>query len=197
MGSPPGSEPAGLEAPLQAAQRTIAVDRLVPSFTLQLRKAPTCVPLATSATFATFSVAYPVGGRAGDRCRVGAGVSIAMLQARDAVGQRSWSHPQEPASQDWWADMLADPRARQRRPPQQQLTVLKALTPHANGHDALHSLALIVFLFPAVAREPEHLRNAVRCGAKTRSGKPCRSPAVTGKRRCVYRTVCWMFLWPR
>ncbi len=23
-----------------------------------------------------------------------------------------------------------------------------------------------------------------RCGAKTRSGKPCRSPAVTGKRRC-------------
>jgi len=23
-----------------------------------------------------------------------------------------------------------------------------------------------------------------RCGAKTRSGKPCRSPAVHGKRRC-------------
>ena len=23
-----------------------------------------------------------------------------------------------------------------------------------------------------------------RCGAKTRSGKPCRSPAVSGKRRC-------------
>ena len=23
-----------------------------------------------------------------------------------------------------------------------------------------------------------------RCGAKTRSGKPCMSPAVTGKRRC-------------
>ena len=23
-----------------------------------------------------------------------------------------------------------------------------------------------------------------RCGAKTRSGKPCRSPAVTGKKRC-------------
>jgi uncharacterized protein YjcR len=23
-----------------------------------------------------------------------------------------------------------------------------------------------------------------RCGAKTRSGKPCRSPAVVGKRRC-------------
>ena len=23
-----------------------------------------------------------------------------------------------------------------------------------------------------------------RCGAKTRSGKPCRSPSVTGKKRC-------------
>jgi uncharacterized protein YjcR len=23
-----------------------------------------------------------------------------------------------------------------------------------------------------------------RCGAKTRSGKPCRSPAVAGKKRC-------------
>jgi hypothetical protein len=32
--------------------------------------------------------------------------------------------------------------------------------------------------------EPEQLREAARCGAKTRSGKPCRSPAVTGKRRC-------------
>ena len=36
----------------------------------------------------------------------------AMLQAREAVGRRSWSHPQEPASDDWWADVLADPRAR-------------------------------------------------------------------------------------
>jgi hypothetical protein len=26
--------------------------------------------------------------------------------------------------------------------------------------------------------------SSLRCGAKTRSGKPCRSPAVAGKRRC-------------
>jgi hypothetical protein len=26
----------------------------------------------------------------------------AMVQARDAVGRRSWSHPQEPTSEDWW-----------------------------------------------------------------------------------------------
>jgi hypothetical protein len=38
----------------------------------------------------------------------------AMLQARDAVGRRSWSHPQEPTSNEWWADVLADPRARKR-----------------------------------------------------------------------------------
>jgi hypothetical protein len=31
------------------------------------------------------------------------------------------------------------------------------------------------------AQEPEYPRKAVRCGAKTRSGKPCRSPAVAGK----------------
>jgi hypothetical protein len=32
--------------------------------------------------------------------------------------------------------------------------------------------------------EPEQLSQAARCGAKTRSGTPCRSPAVTGRRRC-------------
>src|SRR5262245_11162047 len=36
----------------------------------------------------------------------------AMLQARDAVERRVWSHSQEPVSEEWWADVLADPRAR-------------------------------------------------------------------------------------
>jgi hypothetical protein len=39
-----------------------------------------------------------------------------MLEARDAVERRLWSHPQEPTSEDWWADVLADPRARKREP---------------------------------------------------------------------------------
>ena len=38
----------------------------------------------------------------------------AMVQARDAVEHRSWSHLQEPTSDEWWADVLADPRARKR-----------------------------------------------------------------------------------
>jgi hypothetical protein len=38
----------------------------------------------------------------------------AMLQARDAVERRSWSHPQETTGDAWWADVLADPRARKR-----------------------------------------------------------------------------------
>ena len=38
----------------------------------------------------------------------------AMVQARDAVERRSWSHSQEPAGEAWWADVLADPRARKR-----------------------------------------------------------------------------------
>jgi hypothetical protein len=31
---------------------------------------------------------------------------------------------------------------------------------------------------------PTQLFTAPRCGAKTRSGAPCQSPAVRGKRRC-------------
>src|SRR5437763_13675807 len=38
----------------------------------------------------------------------------AMVQAREAVGRRSWAHPQEPTSEDGWADVLADPRPRKR-----------------------------------------------------------------------------------
>ena len=33
-------------------------------------------------------------------------------------------------------------------------------------------------------REPDSLRNAPRCHARTRSGKSCRSAAVKGKRVC-------------
>jgi hypothetical protein len=38
----------------------------------------------------------------------------AMAQARDAVEHRSWSHPQKATGEEWWADVLADPRARKR-----------------------------------------------------------------------------------
>jgi hypothetical protein len=34
------------------------------------------------------------------------------------------------------------------------------------------------------AQEPGQLHQAARCGAKTRAGTPCRSPAVTGRGRC-------------
>ena len=37
-----------------------------------------------------------------------------MVQARDAVERRSWANPQEPTGEEWWADVLADPRARKR-----------------------------------------------------------------------------------
>jgi hypothetical protein len=43
-----------------------------------------------------------------------ASLVAAMLQARDAVERRSWAHPQEPTAEEWWADVLADPRARKR-----------------------------------------------------------------------------------
>src|SRR5258708_21682858 len=31
-----------------------------------------------------------------------------------ALERRSWLHPQEPTGDEWWADVLADPRARKR-----------------------------------------------------------------------------------
>src|SRR5207253_10902492 len=34
-------------------------------------------------------------------------------------------------------------------------------------------------------RQPRSLANAKRCGAKTRAGKSCRCPAVSGRARCV------------
>ena len=37
---------------------------------------------------------------------------IAMLQAREALALQSWSHPLEYTGEEWWADVLADPRAR-------------------------------------------------------------------------------------
>src|SRR5262245_65272394 len=43
-----------------------------------------------------------------------ASLVAAMVQARDVVSRRSWSHPQEPTGDEWWADVLADPRARKR-----------------------------------------------------------------------------------
>src|SRR5215510_972935 len=50
----------------------------------------------------------------------------AMLKARQAVESRSWSHPQEPTTEEWWADVLADPRARRREPRASDLPVRRA-----------------------------------------------------------------------
>jgi hypothetical protein len=56
----------------------------------------------TAANFARLDISRPETSR----------LLTAMLQARQAVVQRSWSHSQEFSSDDWWADVLADPRAR-------------------------------------------------------------------------------------
>src|SRR6476646_1593084 len=56
----------------------------------------------TAANFARLDVARPEVSR----------LVTAMLQARQAVVQRSWSLPQEDPSDAWWADVLADPRGR-------------------------------------------------------------------------------------
>jgi len=47
----------------------------------------------------------------GDRPEISR-LMTAMLQAREALSRRSWSHPLEYTGVEWWADVLADPRAR-------------------------------------------------------------------------------------
>ena len=70
----------------------------------------------TAANFARLDVCRPEVSR----------LVTAMLQARQAVVQRSWSHPQEDSPDDWWADVLADPRARRRE--QRTAMAVKAMT---------------------------------------------------------------------
>ena len=62
-----------------------------------------------------------------DPCRPDvARLVAAMVQARDAAERRSWSHPQEPTGEEWWADVLADPRARKRERRRTDLAVRQA-----------------------------------------------------------------------
>ncbi|HKD25560.1 MAG TPA: hypothetical protein VKC66_06550 [Xanthobacteraceae bacterium] len=40
-----------------------------------------------------------------------------------AVESRSWSHPQEPTTEEWWADVVADPRAQLRKRRSSELAI--------------------------------------------------------------------------
>jgi hypothetical protein len=53
----------------------------------------------------------------------------AMLRACEVVASRSWSTFPEPVTESWWADVLADPRARY-RPASRRL--------HGRGGDRMH-----------------------------------------------------------
>jgi hypothetical protein len=48
----------------------------------------------------------------------------AMLRAREVIAARSWSSSQEPVTEGWWADVLADPRARKQRQPHGYDTIM-------------------------------------------------------------------------
>jgi hypothetical protein len=57
-----------------------------------------------------------------------------MLQAREALARRSRAHPLEHTGEEWWADVLADPRARRvaRAPSRGAITVYRLRDePHA------------------------------------------------------------------
>ena len=62
-----------------------------------------------------------LGGSVDSECVLSADVKLyttrseAMIWAREVAAVRSWSTSQEPTTEHWWADVLADPRARIRR----------------------------------------------------------------------------------
>ena len=77
----------------------------------EARKAET-VPRAGGETETGFAMTSPNFARLdADRPEISR-LMIAMLQAREAFSRRSWSHPLEYVGEEWWADVLADPRAR-------------------------------------------------------------------------------------
>jgi hypothetical protein len=58
-----------------------------------------------------------------DPCRPDVAILIeAMIRAREVVAARSWSTSQEPVTEAWWADVLADPRARNAQRQRQALS---------------------------------------------------------------------------
>jgi len=77
----------------------------------------------------------------------------AMLQARDAVERRSWSHPQEPTGEEWWADVLADPRARKR----ERRTDLAVKQPFYRLADEKREIILVACAGRVFARRPHRI----------------------------------------
>jgi hypothetical protein len=69
----------------------------------------------------------------------------AMLQAREVAQRRPWSLPQEPVTESWWADVLADPRLQTRRQPRgfygQPSPTRRSQWHAANARGAQHSPA--------------------------------------------------------
>src|SRR5262245_56523919 len=93
----------------------------------------------------------------------------AMVQARDAVESRSWSHPQEPTTEEWWADVLADPRAQIRKRRSSDLAVAQTFYRLA---DELRDIILVACSKcewkaawrRRVVQRPTHARHPARPG---------------------------------
>jgi hypothetical protein len=79
----------------------------------------------------------------------------AMVRARDAVESRSWSHPQEPATEEWWADVLADPRARTRK----QRSVEVAISARCTASPTSHERRSLLPAANATGRQPTSVPN--------------------------------------
>jgi hypothetical protein len=60
----------------------------------------------------------------------------AMLRVREIIASRSWSTSQEPTSECWWADVLADPRTHSRTQPRASYGRLGSAERAYYGRDA-------------------------------------------------------------
>jgi hypothetical protein len=91
----------------------------------------------------------------------------AVLRAREIVSARPWSTSQEPRTEHWWADVLADPRARIRA-----RTGHKAPLPRCAARGCVPSSSIALRVLPMVRRSGTS-RQVSRSGGCRNSRSTC------------------------
>jgi hypothetical protein len=104
-----------------------------------------------------------------------------MLRARQAVESRSWSHPQEPTTEEWWAHVLADPRAQVKRRGSEQAVSRTFYRLADEPRDTILSLAANATGKP--------LSGAMSCSPHTAGPARCRAYSSGSPRQAVSRSA--------
>jgi hypothetical protein len=106
----------------------------------------------------------------------------AMLKARQAIETCSWSHPQEPTTEEWWADVLADPRAQIRKRRGSEQAVSRTFYRLADEPRA-------TVLSPAANATGKLLSDAMSCSLHTARPARCRACSRGSPRQAAPRSA--------